>query len=86
MTIQQLYNKGWLGIQLVPGIEYLDLQGSDENGRPITARVEANCIYQVTYLSPEGVGLFDLDKENSVAFNLEEKLWQYTSTHSDILH
>lgn len=87
MTIVDLYNKGYLGIQLKPGVGYLKLEGQDEDGQPVVQIVEPDRIYQVTYLSPEeGVGLFEIDKDNSVAFRINEKIWDYTSTYTGVLN
>ena len=85
MTTVELYEKGYLGIQLKPGIEYLLLEGEDEDGKLITQKVTADRIYQVTYLSfTDRVGLFEIDEENSCVFQIDEAIWDFTSTYSDV--
>lgn len=83
INLQELFNKGWLGIQLKEGIAQLELKGYDENGQEIAQTIEANRIYKVTYLDMnQGFGLFAIDKENEVAFRINEKVWVYTSLYN----
>ena len=80
--IQELYDKGWLGVQLAIPIP-VEVK-SEISGRCVT--LEPNYAYEVTYLSIEYMaGVLKVDEENSIFFKLDGPV-KFLNIHSDILN
>lgn len=79
--IAEVFREGCLGIRLKE-MPSLEIHCEDERGNPLTMSVEGGRIYRVSYLNmSREIGLFDIDSENSVVFQINEDIWEYVSTY-----